>query len=314
MKTIKIENINAGYDKSIFICQANLEINENKLTSIVGPSGCGKSTLLKAIAGFLGNSGKILIENNDVHQLPANARPITLMFQEPRLFPQMTVIENISFPMKAKRFKDLNLQTSPKFIQDLLIDVGLRDNSNSYPHQLSGGQKQRVALARAIACFSSLLLLDEPFSALDEINRTKMYELLLKMRNKYSLTILMVTHSISEAVSYSDQIVVMKEGKIEQSADTNTVLNQPYTIEVAQVMKSGIYCRESFLSYKNIQFHPFESCKNLNFSILKKQKTVYGQKLFFNWEGIENSIELAHDLQNQEQINLYYDSKDLLCF
>lgn len=314
MKTIRVENISAGYEEKTIIHSASFEIIPNKLTSLVGPSGSGKSTLLKAIAGFIGCNGRIFVEDQDVHQLAPNLRPVTLMFQEPRLFPHLKVKENIHFPMTTQRFKKMKRPEGASFVDKLIIDVGLEQFTHKYPHQLSGGQKQRVALARAVASFSSLLLLDEPFSALDEGNRQKMYELLMEMAHKYGLTILMVTHSVPEAVSYSDNIVVMQDGFIIQSANTEMILQRPLTFEVAKTLNAGIYNLENYISFKNILTHPTPSSTTLTFNVSRRQSTLRGERLYFDWKGIENSIEqLSTDL-DRRTLTLHFDPMNLVCF
>jgi ABC-type sulfate/molybdate transport systems ATPase subunit len=193
-------------------------------------------------------------------------------------------------------------------------DVGISDFADAYPHQLSGGQKQRVALARAVASFSQLLLLDEPFSALDELNRHKMYELLLKMREKYDLTILMVTHTVPEAVSYSDQMMIMHNGSIAQFGAVPQLLKEPHSLEVAKILKAGIYGATQYISYKDILFGPKENYLAKEFSVIKRQTTLNGMKFYFNWDGVENSLETNVHPEQIDTITVYYHPSKLFCF
>ncbi|KGX89473.1 ABC transporter ATP-binding protein [Pontibacillus marinus] len=180
----------------------DLSIQENEFVSILGPSGCGKSTLLSMVAGLESISkGTIQLENEDV-KTPGPDRG--MVFQQPALFPWLSVIENVKFPLKH-----LSKQEQEERATKYLQMVHLSRFKGAYPHELSGGMQQRVAIARALAMDPKVLLMDEPFGALDEQTRHILHDELMKIWKETKKTILFVTHSISEAIKLSDRVVVM---------------------------------------------------------------------------------------------------------
>jgi NitT/TauT family transport system ATP-binding protein len=191
----------------------NLAIEEGEFICLLGPSGCGKSTLLKIIAGLIpASSGKITINDKPIDG-PGPERAV--VFQDYALFPWMTVRDNIEFGLEARRVPAaLRRETSTK----LLGVVGLSDFAERFPHHLSGGMKQRVSIARALAVDPSLLLMDEPFGALDAQTRQGLQDELLRIWREYKKTVIFVTHSIEEAIYLSDRIVVMtaRPGRIKE--------------------------------------------------------------------------------------------------
>ncbi|MFD1670735.1 ABC transporter ATP-binding protein [Agrilactobacillus yilanensis] len=198
---INIQNIHKQYAQLTALNQVNLTVEQGEFLALVGMSGGGKSTLLRLIAGLeQPTSGSIKI-----NQVPTNDSDslVRVMFQEDRLLPWMTVLENLSFKSKksAERQRALNL----------LELVELKDYADHYPNQLSGGQKQRVALARALMTAPKILLLDEPLGALDALTRRKMQDLILNICEKQKLTTILVTHDVDEAARMADRIVVMKQ-------------------------------------------------------------------------------------------------------
>ncbi|APX71836.1 ABC transporter ATP-binding protein [Companilactobacillus allii] len=201
MKTntmIKVNNIGKTYNNQIALQSVNLDIHNGEFVALVGMSGGGKSTLLRLIAGLeKPTSGSIDIDKTKSKSL------VRMMFQEDRLLPWMTVIENLSF--KSKKPEDI------KHAKELLDLVELNDYADHYPNQLSGGQKQRVALARALMTDPEILLLDEPLGALDALTRRKMQDLILDICKKQNLTTVLVTHDVDEAARMADHIVVMKD-------------------------------------------------------------------------------------------------------
>jgi NitT/TauT family transport system ATP-binding protein len=183
----------------------SLSVRQGQFVSLVGPSGCGKSTLLQIIAGLSSaTSGDILVDGERI----AGPRPdkIGIVFQEPLLLPWKTAAENIEFPLALQREATERRRQKSQSLLDL---VGLRDSAQLYPHQLSGGMKQRVAIARGLVRDPRLLLMDEPFAALDEQTRTRMWSELLQIWARSRSTILFVTHSLIEAVYLADAVLVM---------------------------------------------------------------------------------------------------------
>jgi NitT/TauT family transport system ATP-binding protein len=191
----------------------NLEIEEGEFICLLGPSGCGKSTLLKIIAGLIpASSGRITIDGKPING-PGPERAV--VFQDYALFPWMTVRDNIEFGLEARKLaRSARKEISTK----LLRTVGLSDFADRFPHHLSGGMKQRVSIARALAVNPSLLLMDEPFGALDAQTRQTLQDELLRIWREYRKTVIFVTHSIEEAIYLSDRIVVMtaRPGRIKE--------------------------------------------------------------------------------------------------
>ncbi len=213
--TLKIDDISFSYNKDKKVLNGvSFEVERAKTTCIMGISGSGKSTLLRIIAGFLSDekkyfySGNISFANKSIDSLRSNGK-LSFMFQEPSLLPNLTVQENISLPLRiTKKFND-------QHIDNLIQSVGLKDSETKLPNALSGGMKTRTSLARSFANLPDLLLLDEPFSALDIGWKNNLYNELAELKNQYNTTVLLVSHDIEEAVKLSDVIVVLgSNGKL----------------------------------------------------------------------------------------------------
>ncbi len=201
---LTLEAISKHYTTEPILRNLSLEIQPGEIISLVGPSGCGKSTLLRLISGLdREHEGQILVDGNIIRE---PNRTVGLMFQEPRLFPWLEVRDNIAFGLAPERRKH-----SQKLVNELLEQVGLSESAKLLPRQLSGGMAQRVALARALAGEPGLLLLDEPFSALDAFTRMRLQEVVLAIWLRYQPTMLLVTHDIDEALYLSDRVVILAE-------------------------------------------------------------------------------------------------------
>jgi putative spermidine/putrescine transport system ATP-binding protein len=209
----------------------NLKVQKGEFISFLGPSGCGKTTTLRMVAGFESpSSGQILIDDQDVTYAPPNRRNIGMVFQSYALFPNMTVADNIGFGLKvAKRSKEEILQRE----EEMLRLIHMEAFAKRYPYQLSGGQQQRVALARALAIRPQVLLLDEPLSALDAKIRVELRNEIRSIQQKLGITTIYVTHDQEEALSLSDRVVVMKDGRMEQVGTPFEIYNFPHTPFVA---------------------------------------------------------------------------------
>ena len=202
---LNTENIGVTYQESIIALKdVSLNVHSGKLTAILGPSGCGKTTLLKVIAGLIEpSSGKVKVRGKEIEG-PGPDR--ALVFQDFALLPWATVIQNVGFGLRARGVsKKERDETSLHYIRE----VGLQGFEDKYPHQLSGGMRQRTGLARALTINSDILLMDEPFSAVDEQMRRKLQEDLLNLLKVESKTVIFVTHSIEEAVYLADQVVIL---------------------------------------------------------------------------------------------------------
>ncbi len=218
----------------------SLQVQEGEFICLLGPSGCGKTTLLRAIAGLESvTSGQIYFNGKDVTALSAAHRDFGMVFQSYALFPHLTIAQNIAYGIKTKR--PLKLAR----VRELLELIGLTEQANKYPDQLSGGQQQRVALARALANRPTLLLLDEPLSALDANVRTHLRAELKSLQRQLGLTIIMVTHDQEEALSLADRIVVMNHGRIEQIDSPIEIYQHPVNPFVASFVGQGTFLSQN---------------------------------------------------------------------
>ncbi len=205
----------------------NLQIPAGEFISLLGPSGCGKTTILRMIAGFEKTTGgSILLEGQDITHIPANRRDMGMVFQSYSLFPHMTAGQNIAFGLRVKRLSHGQQRIR---VHEMLELVGLSGMGDRYPHQMSGGQQQRVALARALAISPRLLLLDEPLSALDAKVRLQLRNEIRRIQQQLDITTLFVTHDQEEALSISDRVVVMSQGRIDQAGTPEEIYLTPST-------------------------------------------------------------------------------------
>ena len=217
MKSIQIERVSKSYTEgALALDEVSLELSENSFTCLLGPSGCGKSTLLNMIAGFIEpTTGYILVDGREVTHAGADRG---VVFQEYALFPWRTAIENVEFGPMVQGVSRAERRATARAYLSL---VALAEHENKYPRELSGGMKQRVAIARALANHPSVLLMDEPFGALDAQTREVMQEELLRIWEQDKKTVVFVTHSISESIFLADRIVVMatQPGTIKEIVD-----------------------------------------------------------------------------------------------
>lgn len=229
---LSIQNLSKRYKTGDGIAGISLDVKKGELVTLLGPSGCGKTTVLRSVGGFLDpDGGDILIEGKSVIKLPPEKRPTSMVFQGYNLWPHMTVFENLAFGLKIRGISKTEIAAA---ITDVLKLVRLQGSEKKYPSQLSGGQQQRIAVARSFLLNPSVLLLDEPFSALDAKLRHEMREELREIQAQTGLTMVFVTHDQEEALSISDRIVVMNHGKIEQIASPQEIYDEPATLFAAQ--------------------------------------------------------------------------------
>ena len=218
-EVLKISNLVKKYDNSdrVILNNLDLTINDEDFLCILGPSGCGKSTLIRCIAGFEDYEGNIKVDGQPVVK-PGPDR--IMVFQDfNQLFPWKTVLKNITYALKVNGMKDKaeREQKAKKYLEK----VNLVQYANYYPHQLSGGMKQRVAIAKGMALGSKIILMDEPFAALDAMTRKQLQSELLKLKQKEKITVIFITHNIQEAISLGNRIMVMsKEGTIRSICTT----------------------------------------------------------------------------------------------
>jgi len=231
MSYLELANVQKRFGETTAVESFNLAAEKGEFVSFLGPSGCGKTTTLRMIAGFeQPTMGTITINGEDVTYKAPNKRNVGMVFQSYALFPNMTVADNIGFGLKVrKRAKD----QIRKRVAELLEIVNLPDKGSRYPYQLSGGQQQRVALARALAFEPQVLLLDEPLSALDAKIRVALRHEIRSIQRQLGITTVYVTHDQEEALSLSDRVVVMSEGRMEQVGTPFEIYNFPSTAFVA---------------------------------------------------------------------------------
>ncbi|MEZ0223535.1 MAG: sulfate/molybdate ABC transporter ATP-binding protein [Alphaproteobacteria bacterium] len=224
---IRIENVSKQFRNFAALDNVSLHVKTGELVALLGPSGCGKTTLLRVISGLeFADSGEIYIEQ--AGDAPAGDRRVGFVFQHYALFRHMTVFDNIAFGLRMKKGKDRKSDSEIDTKVSKLLDlIHLTDRQNRYPSQLSGGQRQRVALARALAVDPSVLLLDEPFGALDAKVRKELRRWLRKIHDELSITIIFVTHDQEEAMDVADRVVVMNGGCIEQVGTPAEIYDHP---------------------------------------------------------------------------------------
>jgi putative spermidine/putrescine transport system ATP-binding protein len=229
---LSIKQLTKRYKTGEGVTDISFDVRKGELITLLGPSGCGKTTVLRSVGGFLdADSGDILIEGKSVLKAPPEKRPTSMVFQGYNLWPHMTVYENLAFGLKIRKTKRSEIEQA---VTDVLKLVRLPGAERKYPGQLSGGQQQRVAVARSLLLKPAVLLLDEPFSALDAKLRHEMREELREIQSKTGLTMVFVTHDQEEALSISDRIVVMNQGNIEQIASPQEIYDDPNSLFVAQ--------------------------------------------------------------------------------
>ena len=228
---VGIRGVSKRFGKFQALKSVSLDIFNGEFVCFLGPSGCGKTTLLRAIAGLdLQSEGSIAIGGRDVSNLPPSARDFGIVFQSYALFPNLTVAANVGYGLVNQRKSRREIAAR---VDELLGMVGLGDQARKYPVQLSGGQQQRVALARALATSPSLLLLDEPLSALDARVRLRLRDELKSLQRSLGITTVMVTHDQDEAMGLADRMVVMNQGVIEQVGTPAEIYARPKTAFVA---------------------------------------------------------------------------------
>ncbi|MBQ4816182.1 ABC transporter ATP-binding protein [Bacillus pumilus] len=232
MSGIHLEHISQHFGEQIALNDVSLTVNEGEFFSLLGPSGCGKSTLLNIIGGFLEpTKGVVYIGDQNVTNLPAYQRKTGMVFQSYALFPHLTVFDNVAYGLKVQKKKKAEIKEK---VMESLSLVQLEAFAKRMPHQLSGGQQQRVAIARALAIQPSVLLLDEPLSNLDAKLRKNMQTELRNIQRNVGITTILVTHDQEEALSLSDRVGILGEGKIQQIGTPLEVYRQPNNRFVAE--------------------------------------------------------------------------------
>ena len=230
-KIIELKNITKAYDGQVVLDNISLDIYDNEFITLLGPSGCGKTTTLRIIAGFeQPDQGEVYFLGEDIAALPPHKRNVNTVFQRYALFPHLNVYENIAFPLREKKVGNAEIQEK---VTEMLKLVALSGFEKRSVTSLSGGQQQRVAIARALVSRPKVLLLDEPLAALDLKLRKDMQQELKNIQKATGITFVFVTHDQEEALSMSDTVVVMSEGRIQQIGTPIDIYNEPQNAFVA---------------------------------------------------------------------------------
>ncbi len=255
---IEVQNVSKRFGDKVALDNINLNVKKGEFVTILGPSGCGKTTLLRLIAGFQTTSeGQIRISGNEITQTPPHLRPVNTVFQKYALFPHLNVFDNIAFGLKLKKNPE---QVIEKKVKSALKMVGMTDYEYRDVDSLSGGQQQRVAIARAIVNEPEVLLLDEPLAALDLKMRKDMQMELKEMHQKLGITFVYVTHDQEEALTLSDTIVVMSEGRIQQIGTPMDIYNEPINSFVADFIGESNILNGTMVKDEKVAFagHEFD--------------------------------------------------------
>lgn len=302
---LDIKNLSKRYDKKSAIENINIELEKGKILCILGPSGCGKSTILKSIGGFLNlDKGSIILDGKEISKLDAADREVATVFQSYALFPNMNVIENVSYGLKF-RYKDK--RKIRELALEMIEKVGLEGYEKKEISSLSGGEQQRVAFARSLVIRPKLLLLDEPFSNLDAKLRVQMQAQIKKLQREFDISMIFVTHDQAEAFSIADKIILMNKGNIIQVDTPIDLYNTPkdrFSLEF--IGKANIYgdkyIRPEMIEIlkdgeeaivKNISFKgdiidlavDTKEVKGLKIQILnRKQNYNIGDKIYIKYE------------------------------
>ena len=299
MDFLIFENISKSYGSNKVIDNLSIAVKKGEIFSLLGPSGCGKTTLLRIAAGFEEpDTGRVILDGQDITNLPPNKRKLNTVFQNYALFPHLSVKDNIAFGLKVSGFGKGKINDEVERYLDL---IQMTDHASKKPAKLSGGQKQRVAIARALINKPDVLLLDEPLAALDLKLRQRMLVDLDWMHDEVGITFLYVTHDQSEAMSISDTIAVMNKGRIEQKGTSVEVYEAPRTSFVAAFIgdtnffdgevKSidGDYCLLSVESFPDIRVYNDKAVKP-------------GGKVYLSIR--PEKIGISHNKPSEEKINL----------
>ena len=257
-KIVQLKNVAKSFDGEIILDHINLDVYEKEFITLLGPSGCGKTTTLRIIAGFVTpDTGDVLFEDVKINDVPPHKRHVNTVFQKYALFPHLNVYENIAFALRLKKVSEEEIYQR---VEEMLAMVNLRGFEKKDVNLLSGGQQQRVAIARALINKPKVLLLDEPLGALDLKLRKDMQNELKNIQRKTGITFVYVTHDQEEALSMSDTVVVMADGKIQQIGTPTDIYNEPENAFVADFIGESNIIDGVMLDDYKVRFsgHEFE--------------------------------------------------------
>ncbi len=270
---IRLENVSKSFDGEVILDHIDLEIKHNEFVTLLGPSGCGKTTTLRIIGGFVdADEGNVYFEGKKINDVPPNERNINTVFQRYALFPHLNVYENIAFGLRLKKVPDAEIREK---VKAMLAMVNLKGFEKRAVTALSGGQQQRVAIARALVNEPRALLLDEPLSALDAKLRKDMQKELKEIQKRTGITFIFVTHDQEEALSMSDKVVVMADGRIQQIGTPMEIYNEPINAFVADFIGesnivTGVMPRDYVVKFAGHSF----ACEDKGFAPNEKVDVV----------------------------------------
>jgi len=251
-KIIELKNISKEFDGEVVLDNISLDIHDNEFITLLGPSGCGKTTTLRIIGGFEHpDSGDVIFMGDRINHVPPHKRHVNTVFQKYALFPHLNVFENVAFPLRERKVPKAEIKEKVNKMLDMVMLSGFANRSVT---SLSGGQQQRVAIARAMVNEPKILLLDEPLGALDLKLRKDMQQELKKIQKNTGITFIFVTHDQEEALSMSDTIVVMSEGKIQQIGSPTDIYNEPVNAFVADFIGESNIVDGVMLSDYRVEF------------------------------------------------------------
>mgnify|MGYP003290233618 CR=1 FL=1 len=346
---VKLEDFGKNYGKKEVIKNINLEIYEGEFLTLLGSSGCGKTTILRSISGLdIPTFGKVYIDGEDVTNLEPPKRQVNTIFQNYALFPLMNIYDNIAFGLRMKKVPEDEIKRS---VNEMLELVHLEGYEKRFPRELSGGEQQRVSLARGLINRPKVLLLDEPISALDLKLRKKMQIELKMLQRKLGITFIYVTHDQDEALSMSDRIVVLRNGKIEQIDSPTDIYDKPNSLYVAEFIgdanvisskvlevdkeKKLLYLEDNMVGKLNREFNVGEKVdivirpENIKISSALKNKNSFtgivneiiydgsSTKLIFKIYGeLIKVVVFGNDKKYEvgQELNLYWDVEDIVVF
>ncbi|MDO4617518.1 MAG: ABC transporter ATP-binding protein [Lachnospiraceae bacterium] len=304
---VELRKINKHYGEYHASRDVDFSIDKGKLVALLGPSGSGKTTILRMLAGLeQADSGDILIDGKRVNDTPASERGIGFVFQSYALFRYKTVYENIAFPLKIAKWNRADIKAR---VEELLELVGLQGMEKRYPNQLSGGQRQRVAFARALAIQPQLLLLDEPFAAIDAKVRQELRSWLRELISRVGITSIFVTHDQDEAIEVADEIIITNQGRVEQIGTPLEIYQNPHSAFVAKFLgrPSELTDAGSFKGFSHVEPGLTALIRPEYVSVTKKNElckypitTEDGEVLKTAFRG--NAIEVTLRVRDQEII------------
>ena len=252
-KIVELKNVTKSFDGEMVLDHINLDIYDNEFLTLLGPSGCGKTTTLRIIGGFeSADEGEVIFMGEHINDVPPHKRNVNTVFQRYALFPHLNVFENVAFPLRERRVPKAEIEEK---VNEMLKLVALSGFEKRSVTSLSGGQQQRVAIARALVNSPKVLLLDEPLAALDLKLRKDMQQELKKIQKATGITFVFVTHDQEEALSMSDTVVVMSEGRIQQIGTPVDIYNEPTNAFVADFIGESNIVDGVMLEDRKVRFH-----------------------------------------------------------